>query len=127
MGEMQQKVEGSAPSLDESLFVLALWTLVWAPVVAVALLGANKMLLLATPIVFVAAFWKGNWISRLGNYRPLIVILAAFLAGYCWYAFLEQNSADFKVRASALEACTKFKPCVDRVQLSGFEIGPFRP
>jgi hypothetical protein len=127
MSEMQQKYEGSASSLDEGLFVLALWTLVWGPVVAVALLGANKMLLLATPIVFIAAFCNGNRKPVLMRYRSLIVVLAAFLAGYCWYAFLEQSSEESKARASALEACTKFQPCVDRVQLSGFEIGPFRP
>ena len=59
----------------------------------------------------------------LRRYRTIIVALAAFFAGYCWYAYLEQNSEEFKTRAAAIEACTKFKSCVDRVRLDGFEIG----
>ncbi|HEY5279648.1 MAG TPA: hypothetical protein VIJ67_07815 [Pseudolabrys sp.] len=122
MVEIQKEHQVPATSLDDSVLVLAFWTLIWGPLIAVEFLQADKALLFVTPITLIAAF--RNRKLAFNKYRPLIVILAAFFAGYFWHAYLEQNSEDFKARASALEACTKFKPCVDRVQLGGFDIGP---
>jgi hypothetical protein len=124
MDEIQEEYRESTTSLDEGLFVLAFWTLVWGPIVAVALLQVNKALVLVTPIVLIVAFRTRRRKVTLEKYRPIVMVLAAFLAGYCWYAYREQNSDEFRARAAALEACTKFKSCVDQVQLGGFDIGP---
>jgi len=111
--------------LDEGLVTMSFWTLVWGPAVAAAFLHANIAFALVTLGSWIAIFTCERQMRPvLLRYRIIIVALAAFFAGYCWYAYLEQNSEDFRTRAAALEACSKFKSCVDRVQLGGFEIGP---
>jgi|SRR5665213_2434203 len=120
MAEMQ-----SEHPLDKGLFVLSFWTLVWGPAVAAALLHANKAFMLVTVGSWIAIFTcERQMRPLLLRYRTIIVALAAFFAGYFCYAYFEQNSEEFKTRGAVLEACAKFKPCVDRVQLGGFDIGP---
>jgi len=111
--------------LDEGLYLLSFWTLVWGPAVAAAFLHANPAFWLVTIGCWIAIFTlEKRMFAAVRRYRTIIVALAAFFAGYCWYAFLEQNSEEFKTRAAAIEACAQFKSCVDGVELGGFEITP---
>jgi len=127
MSEMQEGREGQATTLEEGLFTFAVWTLVWAPVCAVAFLKTNAAFLLVTPIILVAAFGNQKRRWALSKHKLLVVVLAAFIAGFYCCAYLEQNSEEFKARSAVLVACTQIKPCVERVQLGGFEIGALAP